>query len=147
MDDKTSQIEREIRAERHQLGRNLNELEMKAKQLADWRTYYRTNPKLLLGIALGSGLLLGAMAGSARASRDDDRAPGQSPRGSAAGRHIEEAWQSISMALFGVASAKVMDFVSTVVPGFKEQLDQRSETGRSGSLDRLRDAPGTSSIM
>ena len=62
-------MEREIVAERDQLGRNLNELEMRAQQLADWRTYYRNNPILLSGLALGGGLVLGAIAGRGRSSK------------------------------------------------------------------------------
>jgi hypothetical protein len=46
--ESTNQIEREIMAERRQLGRNLSELEVKAQQLGDWRTYYRRHPTLLV---------------------------------------------------------------------------------------------------
>jgi hypothetical protein len=150
MDESLSEIEREIRAGRQQLGRNLNELEMKAKQLADWRTYYRNNPTLLLGFALGGGLVLGAIAGGARSSRGEDpseKTAGRSPRGSAAGRQIEDTWQLISNALLGLGAAKVMEFVSQVVPGFTDQLNRRSSNESPGSPVRVADVRDTSSIM
>jgi hypothetical protein len=136
----TNRIEREIRTERQQLGRNLTELEMKAKQLADWRTYYRSNPKLLLGIALGGGLILGALAGRAQHARRDyaSEPVARLPRSRGrAGAQIEETWQSISDALLGVASAKVIEFVSNVIPGFSDQLNRRPigagpDRGRAG---------------
>ncbi len=139
MDESTNQIEREIRAERHQLGRNLNELEMKARQLADWRTHYRNNPAVMLGAALGTGVLLGALSGGgARPSRRDGREHQErsSPRVSAAGQRIEETWQHISDALLGVASARVMEFIGNIVPGFSEQLDHRAPRGVRPSFEQ-----------
>jgi hypothetical protein len=149
VDESTDQIEREIRAERHRLGRNLSELEAKAKQLADWRTYYRNNPTLVLGLALGSGMLLGAWAGGARRSGDAPRveAGRRSFRGSATGQRLEETWQTISDALLGVASAKVMDFIGGVVPGFTEQLDRRGWAGPSDSRQRFETAREPADVM
>ncbi len=141
MDESTSQIEAEIRAERHRLGRNLDELETKARQLADWRTHYRQHPKLLLGLALGGGLILGAVAGRAAAGRDDDspkRTGRRPPEGSGAGRQIEEAWQTISSALVGVAAAKVVEFVGQVVPGFDDQFNRQSARQVDSSAAYLR---------
>jgi len=132
MGENINQIEREIVAERHRLGRNLNELEVKAQQLGDWRTHYRNNPKLALGIALTGGLMLGAMAGRGRPSRTDGsrETMGRLPRPqSRLSRQIEHTWLSLSDALLGVAAAKVMAVVSGVVPGFREQID-RSPSGQ-----------------
>ena len=128
MGEDTNQIEREIVAERDRLGRNLNELETKTQQLGDWRTHYRNNPKLALGIALTGGLMLGAMAGRGRLSRTDDprettdRVPRPQSRLS---RQIEDTWLSLSGALLGVAAARVVEVVSSVIPGL------RGETSRS----------------
>jgi hypothetical protein len=125
MDESTSQIEADLRAGRRQLSRNFDELEFKARQLSDWRTHYRNNPKLLLGIALGGGLILGAVAGRARPSRDEyspERLRNWRPDGTAAIRQINEVWETLSTALMGVAAAKVMNFVGNIVPGFEEQV-------------------------
>ena len=131
MGESTKQIEREIVAERHELGRNLNELEMKAHELGDWRTHYRNNPKVALGIAIAGGLVLGAMARRGRPSSfpDSTEAIARYPRPqSRLSRHIEDTWLTISDALLGVAAAKVMAVVSNAVPGFSEQVN-RSQLG------------------
>jgi len=63
MDEKPDQIVNKIEEKRDELGRNLEELENKVKRNTDWHTYYDRNPMLVLGAALGGGLLLGAVAG------------------------------------------------------------------------------------
>ncbi len=63
MDEKPDQIIEHIEARRDELGRNLSELESKVRRTTDWRTYYDRNPMLIMGAALGGGLLLGAMIG------------------------------------------------------------------------------------
>jgi hypothetical protein len=64
MDERPDQIIGHIEAQRDQLGRNLNELETRVRRSTDWRTYYDRNPMLMLGAALGGGLLLGSMVGA-----------------------------------------------------------------------------------
>ena len=61
MGESTSKIERDIAAERNELGRNLQLLETKARSLADWRTHFRNHPFALMGVALGGGALLGLL--------------------------------------------------------------------------------------
>ena len=144
MDESTYQIEREIIAERRQLGRNLSELEMKAQQLGDWRTYYRRHPTLLVGLALGGGLALSALVGRRAASRDDelpttsDRIP--APVVGRTRRHVQDTWEMVSDVLLGVAAGKVMEFVGDVVPGFTDELHRRqsgSAYGHSRSGSRV----------
>ena len=135
MGENTEQIEREIVAERHELGRNLNELETKAQQLGDWRTHYRNNPKVALGIAVAGGLVLGAMARRGRHSSfpDSTEVIARYPRPqSRLSRQIEDTWLTVSDALLGLAAAKVMAVVSSVVPGFSEQVN-RSQLGSASS--------------
>jgi hypothetical protein len=127
-----NEIERELAAERVDLSRNLGELEAKARQLADWRHYYRNHPGQLLGAALAGGVVLGIIAGGKSTSSShhahtavDHNAPRLKSR--ALGR-LEQDWQHISDALMGLASAKVMEFVGNLVPGFREQLHQNSRS-------------------
>ena len=138
MGEDSEQIALEIRAERQQLGRNLSELERKAEQLADWRTHYRNNPKLLLGLALGSGLVLGALSvrGRSEHTRYDahEIAVRQSRPLGRATRQVDDTLQSIADGLLGVASATVIEFVSRLVPGFREQLHARQSGPGAGQF-------------
>src|SRR3954447_6450489 len=63
MDEKPDQIIGHIEAQRSELGRNLNELESRVRRSTDWRTYYERNPMLILGAAMGGGILLGTIVG------------------------------------------------------------------------------------
>jgi hypothetical protein len=70
MDEKPDQIMSHIESQRNELGRNLNELESRVRRTADWRALFDRNPMLMMGVALGGGLLLGTItAGSRRSSR------------------------------------------------------------------------------
>ena len=143
MDESTYQIEREIIAERRQLGRNLSELEMKAQQLGDWRTYYRRHPTLLVGLALGGGLALSALVGRRAASRDEvlpATSDGVLAPVGRTRRHVQDTWEMVSDVLLGLAAGKVMEFVGDVVPGFTDELNRRqsgSAYGHSRSGSRV----------
>lgn len=159
MGEDTNQIERQIAAERSNLGRNLHELEHKAKELTDWRTHYRNHTGVALGVAFGGGLLLGALTAGSRngssayASENGDlpyeltatprrsepgkiktltAAAGSSEVGQHLKRQVDDVWRMIVDALVGVGTAKAVDFIGRNVPGFREQMDQRT-TGRPRS--------------
>ena len=69
MDEKPDQIIGHIESQRHELGRNLNELETRVRATTNWRTYYEKNPVVAVGAALGGGLLLGTIISSSSHSR------------------------------------------------------------------------------
>jgi hypothetical protein len=125
MGENTGQIEHEIASHRRELGRNLSELEEKAKSLTDCREYYRANPGLFLGAALAGGLLLGTLAGSSSGPSFprlvDEREPRPLGLRSRAGQKAGDTWQHVSDILMDLASAKVVEFVSSMVPGFEER--------------------------
>ena len=128
MGETINEIERELAAERVELSRNLGELETRARQLTDWRHYYRTHPGQLIGAALASGVVLGIISGGKSSSSHHEYAAvpdSQAPRPKSRARsRLEQDWQHISDALMGVASAKVMEFVGNLVPGFRDHLHQ-----------------------
>ncbi len=148
MGENTSQIEREIYAERNELGRNLRELESKARTITDWRTHHRNNPGLFMGLAFSGGLVLGLLSMPSRrnATRDFESyeepfdappAPRRRlrvPRVVAetrdlAGRQLGQTWEHIAAALLGVASAKAVEVVSEMIPGFRDHYDRSEGAG------------------
>jgi hypothetical protein len=139
--ENTSQIEREIRDQREHLGRNLDELEDRARDLADWRTHYRNHSGAFLGGAFVAGAVV-AMAvvphrrhthdhGDADLSHDPYRprlaAPSslRDPNGTVARviREASDTWGHIADALLRTASAKAIQVVTNMVPAAKEHLD------------------------
>jgi hypothetical protein len=142
MGESTHEIEQDIVTERNELGRNLHVLETKARSLADWRNYYRNYPFAMIGLALGGGLLLGAMTGDRGARADQGgifEEPGtdypssrfSSPSATRIRRQFGDTWDHIADALLGVATAKAIDYVSQIVPGFREQFAARHPEHRT----------------
>jgi hypothetical protein len=141
----TNKIEQEIRQKRDHLGRNLDELEGKARELADWRTHYRNHSPAFLGAAFGLGVVLGLATMSRRQPAPDhggfdadlshDPYPSRpaaaphSDRGSGttgrALRQVGETWEQIADALVRTASLKAIEFVGEFVPGFRDNVRKR----------------------
>jgi uncharacterized protein DUF3618 len=147
MGESTSQIERDIAAERNDLGRNLQLLEHKARSLTDWRMHFRKHPFALMAVALGGGALLGVLTnrlGGPEASEfeEDDYLEPESARYSRpsafaasaaqARRQFGDTWDHIAEALLAVASAKAIQFVADKVPGFREEFAARHPEHRGG---------------
>ena len=142
MGEDTNQIEQEIRERRAGLGRNLDELQDKARDLADWRTHYRGHTSTFLGVALGAGFLLGlaAISSSRRSDADDAMDPNYADalrrynrsqeQGTVAraARQFGHTWDQITDGLVRTASAKALQVVAEFVPGFSDQF-----TGPEGS--------------
>jgi hypothetical protein len=161
--ENTSQIEREIVAERTALGRNLQELETRARDLTDWRAHHRKHPGLAVGLAFGAGVALGLLTVPASTGSNGNDAPrpdrdqgfddpfdvhAEPPRprrvrpvraglaavgGSdtvlRARQEVGATWQRISDALMAIASVKAVEFVSGMVPGFKEHFERPPSSG------------------
>ncbi|HXT70942.1 MAG TPA: DUF3618 domain-containing protein [Vicinamibacterales bacterium] len=139
MGEDTNQIEREIRNKREHLGRNLDELGDRARELADWRTHYQNHAGTCLGMAFAAGAVL-AMALVPRSSGDHDvtdhdnshdpyrprLAAAPSRRNGTLARVMHEAdetWGHIADALLRTASAKAIQVVSELVPAVREHLE------------------------
>ena len=150
MGEITNEIEREIRDSREDLGRNLNELEDKARELTDWRSHYRNHSGAFLGAAFAAGALAAIAtvpASSARprihalADEDLSHDPYPTRQHSRPGtrnatfarvaREVNETWSQIADALLRTASVRALQFVSELVPGVRDQLDGSRPPGHS----------------
>ena len=142
MGEITNEIEREIRDTREDLGRNLNELEDKARELADWRSHYRNHSGAFLGAAFAAGALAAMVTVPASSGRshihavaDEDTSHDPYPTRQRSrpatrnatfarvAREVNETWGQIADALLRTASVRAMQFVSELVPGVREQLE------------------------
>jgi hypothetical protein len=146
MGESTSKIERDIAAERNELGRNLQLLETKARSLADWRTHFRNHPFALMGVALGGGALLGLLTGAVGARQaefqeerlvETERPAYKGPSMFAssaqhARRQFGDTWDHIAETLLAVASAKAISYIASKVPGFREEFSARHPEHRGG---------------
>nr|ALS90518.1 protein of unknown function (DUF3618) [uncultured bacterium] len=119
----TVEIKRQIAEEKTQLGENLNELETRARDLVDWRARFRKDPKLMLGVAFGGGLLLSRMLGGrgTAAVADGSPAPATTPTVKSPDL-LGESWHRIEEALVGAASAAAIDLLGDLIPRFKDHL-------------------------
>ncbi len=73
MGQTSNQIERQIGAERGELGQNLHELQAKVEEVTDWRVQFQKRPIAIIGAAFGGGLLLASMTGGRSRSRQHYR--------------------------------------------------------------------------
>jgi len=142
----TKQIEREIRETRSDLGRNLRELEDRARDMADWRTHYRKHTGTFVGVAFGVGAGIGLLAvgsGRRRGSRDDESRlgfdnshdpmrpvhpskvwAGATQTGARAARQFGDTWNQIAEGLLRLASDRALTLVADLVPGLRDHLER-----------------------
>jgi hypothetical protein len=172
MDEKPDQIIGQIEAQREELGRNLSELETRVRRSTDWKTYFDKNPMLMLGAALGGGVLLGSLVGGKRSSKRRTWQP-SSHSGSAAGAaasapsaysaasstsatprrpsgpatsvqksRINETVDNVKAALIAFGISKAKEFLTAAIPGFDQHLDE-AERGKRESHSSLSGAMQT----
>jgi len=125
MDEKPDEIMSHIEEQREQLGRNLNELESRVKSAADWRVQFDKQPMLLMGVALGGGILLGSIVGNSRRTSRGGSWSTSSRNYAAAGGSMA-AWDS-GKESGGVSPAK-SSYLPASSPAFQEQKRVANET-------------------
>lgn len=79
MGETADKIESYIDEHRERLGSNLRELEGKVRAAKDWRTHFERHPGIALGLAVGSGVVLGALTSPAPRARSRTNRPPCSP--------------------------------------------------------------------
>jgi len=157
MDEKPDQIMNHIEEQRDELGRHINELQTRVKRSVDWRAQFDRNPMLMLGVAMGGGLFLGAIV-NGRSRSDHSWSASSRSRNFSAGteypassssystpstlrsqssapageyrRKANDTIDQMKAALIGFATAKAKEFMSEALPGFSHHLD---EAGRRHS--------------
>ncbi|HEY6986776.1 MAG TPA: hypothetical protein VH369_00250 [Bryobacteraceae bacterium] len=145
MGETSSQIERQIVNERGQLGQNLNALQSRVEQATDWRFQFQKRPMLMMGAALGGGLLLASVPG--RRSRpkslrqEDSREVAREHR---RGTELQkskalETFDTMKGAVIGVAANTFKDLLGQLIPGFHEQFEKTAQEKRASGV------PGPSS--
>jgi hypothetical protein len=152
MGETSNQIERQIQAERGQLGQNLNELELKVQEVTDWRAQFKKRPVLMMGVAVGSGLLLALLTGQRSRSRwhpsEERRDVGHTHRRGTDQQKDKalETFDTIKGAIIGVAAKTFQDFLGQIIPGFKEQFQKTAQEKHAAvsSADRKLAGPATS---
>jgi len=150
MDEKSNQIERQIAAERGQLGQNLNELQSRVEEATDWRLQFQKRPMLMMGAALGGGLLLASVAG--RQSRSRRYYPEHRPNTEhehRQGTELQknkalETFDTIKGAMIGVAANTFKDLLGQLIPGFHEQFQKTAQEKRSTGTTGLSNPPAFS---
>jgi hypothetical protein len=151
MDESSDQIIEQIETQRNRLGANLNELETRVRQTTDWRLQFDRHPMLMLGAAMGGGMLLGAMVSGARSrSTERDAEPRHQPsrqavantRASIQRERASETVDQIKAALLAFATAKVKDFMGHALPGFDNYLREAEPRASSRSHEREAESSG-----
>jgi hypothetical protein len=64
MGETTDQIEADIAQRRDDLKSNLEELETRVKEAADWRSQFRKHPGVMIVAAMAGGMLLSTLLGN-----------------------------------------------------------------------------------
>ena len=61
MDQRTTEIVKEINEQRQQLADNIDDLEGHVRAAVDWRSYFAKKPWFAIGAALAGGFLLSGL--------------------------------------------------------------------------------------
>jgi len=125
MDEKPDQIMNHIESQRNQLGRNLNELEDRVRRTTDWRAQFDRNPMLMMGVALGGGLLLGTMVGGS-SRRSSGSSWSSSAKNYSSSNYPSSSYSS--GAGYGVASNLSSASSASTSPAMREHRRKASDT-------------------
>ena len=122
MNETPEVLQRRIEASHEALDQNLAALEVKAKEIVDWRVQFERHPLAVLGAAFGGGLLLAATLGGGRGRRPRQSsgatmAPSPSRESSNSGQ-----WDRLRGALGAVAAKVALDVLHEAAPSFKTQV-------------------------
>lgn len=128
MNDDIARIQQEIDSEKAALASNLSELEVKAKDVTDWRVQVRKHPLGSVGVALAAGVAVAVLTkqGGPRRSHapHDGNGNGNAPSGAAWSHPVVDR---VINALIAVAAAKAVEMISETLPEFADHLKQQPD--------------------
>lgn len=133
MVETSDQIERRIQRTREELSENVNELEVRVKTVLDWRAQVEQHPGTMLAVAFGGGVLLSALLPSGRVSKRSSE--GGWPAATNGNGKRSMSWDVLKGALVGIATARLVEFVEELIPGFKQELDKARQQLASNYAD------------
>jgi hypothetical protein len=133
VDEGTNKVEQHLETEREELGRNLDEIESRVKDMMDPKVYFDKYTGWILGATVAAGFLLAVAVGKAAADSPKEAQPGReqrdradSPRfGTTQLHRLTETVDTIFDGLVDVVSDKLQSFIADAVPGFQKQYDER----------------------
>jgi len=141
----TDKIKNYIDAKRGRLERDLHEIEHRVRKAVDWKGWFDRNPTTALGDAAAGGFVLSLLMRRSRTSSqtslyESDLGAGstEAPRSKLPSKtsfqmdRIAETFDNSVAAMLGVASRKIRDFISDVIPDFREEY-RDVETKRNAS--------------
>lgn len=147
MGETPHEIEQHIHVARVELGNNLNELETRIRDATNWRTYVDRKPLTMVAVAFGSGILLAGLVGSRRnryrerGSSYENQFSSQHPRPERRRSEARDKLGRIAAGLAGVAADRALQFLSDLVPGFRQRYDRmdrrastRNESDETGTV-------------
>ena len=134
MDQTSREIEQHIDRTRERLGSHLMELDHKIEAATDWREHFRARPGVFLGAAFvgGATLALALHAKSPQPVSDDSPIRRLVDDPNSAQAQVLDVWNTLKSALIGVASARVINYLGELVPGFDDhyrRAEQRTIGG------------------
>ena len=112
----TERLEREIALEKVALTENLAALEVKTRELTDWRWQVRQRPLASVGVALAGGVVL-AMLTARRAPRARRRPEAGDDRAAGPSMLQHPIVERLVGALAVIAAEKAVEVLSDMLPG------------------------------
>ena len=119
-------IEREFDYQREALGRNVQELQYRVRSMVNWRDRFAQNPFAAAGLAFAGGVLVSALVARGAGGGMGRQTVYEAP--STRTRRPNQFLDNMYGALVGVAANYAKEFLSTAVPGFRQEYDRRSRT-------------------
>jgi len=147
MVERSDQIKEHLDRTRGDLHKNVNELQDKVKGAFDWRAQFQERPLLMMGLALGGGMLAAALV-TRRREHYVVAAPNLNPSWRATGRaenlesslrteaergkgSLSESLGLVTGALMTSVASRIGGVLGQVLAGYRDQLREAAARGEN----------------